>query len=131
MNNDYLIDKWNFMLISLDQHKVKQSAYAKMFEHTSLNSSTNTIKLVLPILLKTLFYIPDLKFSSSHKNELFISSIDKDLVIDRTIMPDGAIVFIDNTVKLIKQKYESGDLVKINCIRLIEKQGTIEIYAIF
>ncbi len=131
MNNDYLIDKWGFMLISLDQHKTKQSAYAKMFEHTSLNSSTGTIKLVLPILLKTLFYIPDLKFSSSHKNELFISSIEKDLIIDRSIMPDGAIVFIDNIVKIIKQKYESGELTKINCIRLVEKQGIVEIYAIF
>lgn len=131
MDNDYLIDKWGFMLISLDQGKISQSSYAKMFEHTSLSSSTSTIKLVLPILLKTLFYIPGLRFSSSHKNELLISSVEKDLIIDGSIMPDGAAVFIDNIVKIIKQKYESGELTKINCIRLVEKQGIIEIYVIF
>jgi len=132
MNKDYLIDKWSFMLFYLDQKKANQISYAKIFEHTSLNSSTNTIKLVLSILLKILFYIPNLKFSPSHKNELFIGSIEKNLIIDGlSIMPDSAIAFIDYILKTIKQKYESNDLTKINCIRLIEKQGFIEIHAIF
>jgi len=130
--NDYLLDKWYFMLISLNQKKSNQLTYAKMFESVSLKSNTNMAKLVLSLLLKILYYIPDLKFSLSHKNKIFISSIDKELVIDGfTIMPDGAHKFIDDVVKIVQKKYNSGELIKLNSIQLINNNNLIEINIIF
>ena len=113
----YLINKWSFLLDGLN--KKHHKSYAKMFENSSMNSDTNTIKLVLPMLKRILYFNPEIKLSQTSKNILSVGSIDFELVIDgKTIMPDGASAFIDYITKVVTEKFESKELQKLNHIRL-------------
>ena len=126
--NDSLITKWGFMLDALDDSKASQSTYAKMFEATVMHTNSSTIKLVLPALQRILKAIPEMKFSPSPKNQVTVATMDRELIIDGwTIMPDGAGVLLTNVVKNVIQKFESGDVIRLGYIRLLETRGTIQI----
>lgn len=130
--NEHLINKWKFMIEPLDNKKTSQTRFAKMFEHTALHSDTHTLKLVLPLLQRALYALPSIKASTSIKNSLSLGEFEKDLVIDNgIIMPDGASAFIDYMTRSFIEKFESGDIEKINHFRLTEKPNNIEVSVIY
>ncbi len=130
--SEHLVSKWAFMLEGLDTHKANQITFAKVFETTAMNSNSNTIKLVLPILQRLFYTLPELKYSASPKSSIMLGLTERDLVIDGwSIMPDGALKFIDSVVANAVGKYQSEEFVKISYIRLIETMGQIQIHAYF
>lgn len=117
--NNHLINKWSFMLKNLDS-KYEQN-FSKMFESTALHTNTNTIKIALPLLQKLLYLTPKIKFSSTLKNSLLLDTIERELIINgQAIMPDETSEFINHIAKLAASKFESGELIKINHLRIVD-----------
>ena len=130
-DKEYLINKWKFMIEGLDSKKTSQARFAKIFETTSLHNDTKNLKLILPTLQKLLYSIPKVKSSSSHKNELHIADIERDMIIDNgTIMVDAAAAFIQHAVNVTKSKFEEEEF-KINYLRMVNARNKISISILY
>lgn len=130
--NDHLVDKWLFMVSDLSDKKSYQTRFAKLFENTTLKSETKYLKIVIPILQKFLYRNPDVKLSSSSRNSLHISSINKSEIIDNNIiMPDFAIAFVESCSKSLQDNFDSNTLEKINCLQISNSGRQIHVSALY